>query len=412
MFGGVAMPYMLSHCIFGRSHQEVLLNFTTHFSFSIKAQNNVTPADGFAFFIASLQYHIPNVADGSGIGLAAENLVKDSTENLFVAVEFDTFHNIEWDPENDHVGININSLVSNATVTWDSSVMDGKMMDAWINYKSSSKIYMFPSQDLEVAGNKKGNINTGLAVGFTVGSCISIGGLCLIFLFLKKMNEGVKDELLGIQSMNNEFEPVTALQEPRRKLSLNWFKQPITLQTDRSLEREGLVLFTGDFLKDLNSEVAVKRISTTSRQGIKEYASEVMVSSRLRQRSLVQLIGWCHEKKDLLLVYEYMPNGSLDSHLFKGERLLTRTERYKIVQGLASSLHYLHFECEPCVLHRDIKASNVLLYSSFNAKLGDFGLARIVDLGKALQSTKLGRTFGYMAPEYASTGRASQETDV
>ncbi|XWS39801.1 hypothetical protein CRYUN_Cryun18bG0085600 [Craigia yunnanensis] len=107
-----------------------------------------------------------------------------------------------------------------------------------------------------------------------------------------------------------------------------------------------------------------------------------------------------------------MSNGSLDSHLFHGERLLTWTKRYTIAQGLASSLHYLHFECEPCVVHRDIKASNVLLDSSFNTKLGDFGLARIVAHEKALQSTKIGGTFGYMVPEYVSTGRASQEIDV
>ena len=87
--------------------------------------------------MASLQYQILDVANGSGIGLANGEQVKDSTENPFVAVEFDTFHN-DWDPENDHVGIDINSLASSATVTWYSSVMDGKMMDAWINYDYDS----------------------------------------------------------------------------------------------------------------------------------------------------------------------------------------------------------------------------------------------------------------------------------
>ncbi|KAE8698554.1 hypothetical protein F3Y22_tig00110597pilonHSYRG00393 [Hibiscus syriacus] len=94
------------------------------------------------------------------------------------------------------------------------------------------------------------------------------------------------------------------------------------------------------------------------------------------------------------------------------KRCLTWTERYKIAQGLAYSLHYLHFECEPCVLHRDIKASNVLLDSDLIAKLGDIGLARIVSHEKALQSTKIGGTFGCMALEYALTDRASQQADV
>ncbi|OMO85278.1 hypothetical protein CCACVL1_10296 [Corchorus capsularis] len=445
-----------------------LADFTTHFSFSINAHNNVTHADGLAFFIASLQYRVPDVADGSGIGLAAGNYIINSTENPFVTVEFDTYHNF-WDPDNDHVGININSLVSSKTVTWYSSVMDGKIMDAWIDYNSSSKllnvsftgfqdnatiqqnihyevdfrdylsewanfgfssatgIYFelhtihswYFSSNLQITGNttskkshtegKKGKINIGLVVGFTVGPCVLLGGLFLIFLLLKKRNKGKKEELFGVESMDFEFEKITGA---KKKTLAELVQATNNFAEGQKLGEGGFGEVYRGFLKDLNSEVAVKKISNTSRQGIKEYASEVMVTSRLRHKNLVQLVGWCHEKKELLLVYEYMSNRSLDYHLFKGERLLTWKERYKIAQDLASGLHYLHFECEPCVLHRDIKPSNVLLGSSFNAKFGDFGLARIVVHEKSFESTKCGGTFGYMAPEYASTGRASQETDV
>ncbi|KAF7809414.1 L-type lectin-domain containing receptor kinase IX.1 [Senna tora] len=108
-----------------------------------------------------------------------------------------------------------------------------------------------------------------------------------------------------------------------------------------------------------------------------------------------------------------MPNGSLDAHLFgKKCPLLPWNVRYKIVLGLASGLLYLHEEWQQCVVHRDIKSSNVMLDSSFNVKLGDFGLAKLMDHEVGPQTTGLAGTVGYMAPEYVSTGRASKESDV
>ncbi|KAJ0532141.1 putative protein kinase RLK-Pelle-L-LEC family [Helianthus annuus] len=123
-------------------------------------------------------------------------------------------------------------------------------------------------------------------------------------------------------------------------------------------------------------------------------------------------MGWCHEKGNLLLVYQYMENGSLDSHLFQEKSLLTWGARYKIVNGLASALLYLHEEWEQCVLHRDIKSSNVMLDLNFNAKLGDFGLATLVDHEKGAQTKKLDGTLGYMVPECVVTGKATKESDV
>ncbi|KAI8532467.1 hypothetical protein RHMOL_Rhmol11G0216600 [Rhododendron molle] len=154
------------------------------------------------------------------------------------------------------------------------------------------------------------------------------------------------------------------------------------------------------FLSELNSHIAVKRISKGSKQRIKEYAMEVMIISRLRHRNLAQLIGWWHEKKKLLLVYEFIENGNLDFHLFKRKSLLTWGTKYKIAQGLASALLYLHEEWEQCVVHRDIKLSNVMLDSNFNAKFGDFGLARLVDHAKGSQTSVLAGTLGYLRPEY------------
>ncbi|KAG6488376.1 L-type lectin-domain containing receptor kinase IX.1-like [Zingiber officinale] len=168
-------------------------------------------------------------------------------------------------------------------------------------------------------------------------------------------------------------------------------------------------------LSSSKQQVAVKKISSNSKQGIKEYLSEIKIISRLRHRNLVQLVGWCHERSEFILVYEFLPNRSLDWHLFpmkKNSCSLTWEVRYSIALGLASALLYLHEEADQCVVHRDVKSSNVMLDSDFNAKLGDFGLARLVDREVGLKSTAVAGTFGYLAPECFATGKASKESDV
>jgi len=166
------------------------------------------------------------------------------------------------------------------------------------------------------------------------------------------------------------------------------------------------------FLADQNMEIAVKRMSSSSNQGKKDYISEVKTVSRLRHQNLVQLVGWSQKRDSFLLVFEYMSNGSLDYHLFRKKSHLSWPVRYKIANGLAARLLYLHEEWEQCVVHRDIKSSNVMLDSNFNAKLGDFGLAKLVDHGLRSQTTALAGTMDYMAPECFTTSKASKESDV
>ncbi|XP_057832841.1 L-type lectin-domain containing receptor kinase IX.1-like [Cryptomeria japonica] len=171
-------------------------------------------------------------------------------------------------------------------------------------------------------------------------------------------------------------------------------------------------------LAQTNEIVAVKRISEGSRQGIKEFISEVSIVSRLRHRNLVQLLGWCHEQDQLLLVYEYMSNGSLDRHIFpkRGEEeerhVLQWSIRYKIACEMASALLYLHEEWDECVVHRDVKSSNVLLDSNFSAKIGDFGLARMLMHERLHQTTRAAGTLGYLAPECVASGKTSPQSDV
>ncbi|KAJ1266293.1 hypothetical protein BS78_08G140000 [Paspalum vaginatum] len=184
---------------------------------------------------------------------------------------------------------------------------------------------------------------------------------------------------------------------------------------DRRLGSGGFgSVYRGFLTDDGNRAVAVKKVSQTSRQGWKEFVSEVRIISRLRHRNLVQLIGWCHGGGDeLLLVYELMPNGSLDDHIHRlVDSNLTWAVRYRIAVGVGAALLYLHEDAEQRVVHRDVKPSNVMLDAWFNAKLGDFGLARLIDDGRWSYTTGVAGTFGYMDPEYVFAGRASVESDV
>lgn len=161
------------------------------------------------------------------------------------------------------------------------------------------------------------------------------------------------------------------------------------------------------------TEVAVKKISRNSIQGMREFAAEIESLGRLRHKHLVNLQGWCKRKRDLLLVYDYIPNGSLDSLLFDNENfVLSWEQRFNIIKGIAAGLLYLHEEWEQVVIHRDVKSGNVLIDADMNARLGDFGLARLFDHGKISHTTNVVGTIGYIAPELARTGKASCSTDV
>jgi serine/threonine protein kinase len=162
------------------------------------------------------------------------------------------------------------------------------------------------------------------------------------------------------------------------------------------------------------SEVAVKKIMRSSTRGTREFAAEIESLGRLRHKNLVNLQGWCKHKNDLLIVYDYVPNGSLDSLVFKpkNNRVLPWDKRFNILKGVAWGLLYLHEEWEQVVIHRDVKASNVLIDAEMNARLGDFGLARLYDHEKVSHTTNVVGTIGYIAPELARTGKVSTSSDV
>lgn len=160
-------------------------------------------------------------------------------------------------------------------------------------------------------------------------------------------------------------------------------------------------------------EVAVKQLKAGSRQGEREFHAEIETISRVHHKHLVLLVGYCTTDDKMLLVYEFVPNNTLEFHLHgKGRPVMSWPTRLKIALGSAKGLAYLHEDCHPKIIHRDIKAANILLDFDFETKVADFGLARFSPDDNTHVSTRVMGTFGYLAPEYASTGKLTDKSDV
>ncbi|KAJ9177468.1 hypothetical protein P3X46_012684 [Hevea brasiliensis] len=440
-----------------------LSDFSTHFSFIIDTQGRSSYGHGLVFFLAPVGFQIPPNSAGGFLGLFNTS-TSDSSQNKIVTVEFDSFPNPEWDPPVEHVGINNNSIASAVFTPWNASFHSGDTADAWIAYNATTKnlsvfwtyqttsnplenstlsytidlTKVLPEQvtigfsaatgqngerhtlqswefssSLDIKGKHgNGSKKTKIIVGVSVSGCLLIAGVILALLISrgrKRIMRRRKAEATGIASINEDLERGAG---PRRFSYEDLVSATNNFSDDRKLGQGGFGAVYKGYLNDIDMAIAVKKFSRGSKQGRKEYITEVKTISQLRHRNLVQLIGWSHDRGEFLLVYEFMPNGSLDFHLFGKRSHLTWAVRYKISLGLASALLYLHEEWEQCVVHRDVKSSNVMLDSSFNVKLGDFGLARLMDHELGPQTTGLAGTLGYLAPEYISTGRASKYSDV
>ncbi|XP_021285041.1 probable serine/threonine-protein kinase PBL21 [Herrania umbratica] len=162
--------------------------------------------------------------------------------------------------------------------------------------------------------------------------------------------------------------------------------------------------------------VAVKQLNHDGLQGYQEFIVEVLMLSLLHHVNLVTLIGYCTAGDQRLLVYEYMPMGSLEDHLFDlepGQEPLSWNKRIKIAVGAARGLEYLHCKANPPVIYRDLKSANILLDNDFNPKLSDFGLAKLGPVGDNTHvSTRVMGTYGYCAPEYAMSGKLTHKSDI
>ncbi|GAB2301112.1 hypothetical protein Dimus_035145 [Dionaea muscipula] len=236
---------------------------------------------------------------------------------------------------------------------------------------------------------------------------ITIG---IIFFIRRKARRRHHDHELNAQSVGIDFTNIESLRYDFRTLQ----SATNNFSDDNKLGEGG---FGGVYKGILPNghEIAVKRLSRSSKQGAEEFKNEVLVVAKLQHRNLVKLLGFCLAGEEKLLVYEFVPNKSLNFLLFDPERQpqLDWSTRYKIINGIARGMLYLHEDSRLKIIHRDLKASNVLLDTDMNPKIADFGMARIFGADQTQEHTrKVAGTWGYMAPEYLARGQFSVKSDV
>ncbi|CAM6039499.1 unnamed protein product [Sphagnum compactum] len=436
-------------------------SFQSVFGFSIQSLTGVAAGDGLAFIIVPDDSSIGSY--GGWLGVLNTTTLGNPSSRTF-AVEFDTYDNPKFqDLNSNHVGIDIDTMVSSVSVdAWAGAginLSEGANLTAWIDYDAGMKLLEVrlvqnslqkPSSPLlnatvdfsqlfdeymyvgfSAATGSLVEVHTVYSWNFTAtglppvevlvtGFGIGVGGLLTLSLAVG-LCVVVQRKLLRRMELCSALAPSyydhdsgSGLISGPRKFT---YKELSVATKDFSSQRLLGMGGSGSVYKgvmpDDGAMVAVKCISGDSK-GKKEFLVELSIISKLRHRNLVPLQGWCHGKGQLLLVYDYMPNGSLDKLLFANpeECVLCWERRSKIVIGIAAALTYLHEECEQRVLHRDVKASNVMLDASFNARLGDFGLARLSEHNKSPETTEIVGTFGYMAPESTRVGTLTEKSDA
>ncbi|XP_021757278.1 L-type lectin-domain containing receptor kinase S.4-like [Chenopodium quinoa] len=446
------------------------VSFSTIFAFALVPQFQTLGGHGFAFTLAPSK-DLPGALPSQYLGLLNSSDNGNLTNHIF-AVEFDEVQDFEFKDINDnHVGININSMISNASASaayyvdgnstaQNITMKSGETILCWIDYDSgnhqlnvslslssekpkrsllsydvdlssyldefmyvgfSGSTGLLASSHYILGWSFKVNgqatpldlsslpklprvkkTNFGLILGVSIGSVVAffvLIGLAAYMVWLYKNRDVIESWELDVGPHRFPY------QELRK--ATRGFKDKMLLGFG------GFGRVYKGVLPNSNTEVAVKRISHDSRQGLPEFVAEIASIGRLRHRNLVQLLGWCRRKGDLILVYDYMPNGSLDKYLFADHiMVLSWVQRFNIIKGVASGLCYLHEGWEQTVIHRDIKAGNVLLDADFNGRLGDFGLAKLYEHGTDPSTTRVVGTLGYLAPELTRTGRPTTSSDV
>ncbi|KAG6549390.1 hypothetical protein Mapa_009109 [Marchantia paleacea] len=259
-----------------------------------------------------------------------------------------------------------------------------------------------------------------LIAGVSVGAMLLLSILPLLFLVLRQKKSNRPDDQSDDEGGDMPALSLDGVDLGHPRDGLQFSYKQLSIATDQF--REESKLGQGGFgsvyrgqMPETGQLVAVKRVSADSNQGVKEFVTEVSIISQIRHRNIVKLLGWCNNRGKFLLVYELMPNGSLDKVLFhpaNQESVVPWKLRFKIISGSADALYYLHEGWRQQVIHRDFKSSNIMLDQDFNAMLGDFGLARMVDHSQNPATTLVAGTYGYIAPEVPSSGKFTDKTDV
>ncbi|XP_028793476.1 receptor-like serine/threonine-protein kinase SD1-7 [Neltuma alba] len=232
----------------------------------------------------------------------------------------------------------------------------------------------------------------------------------------RKTRDEVAEEELELDSPTNKERHAEDGEQP----SLSFFSIKTIMTATNNFSNENQ-LGQGGFgsvykgLLDNGLDIAVKRLSQGSRQGTQEFKNEIKVIGRLQHRNLVKLLGYCIHKGERMLIYEYLPNKSLDFFLFDSNHRMSLDwdTRFHIIFGIARGLLYLHQDSRLKIIHRDLKASNVLLDATMNPKISDFGMARIFGEDQLEAKTRqIVGTYGYMSPEYVMIGQYSVKSDA
>uniref|UniRef100_A0A6N2LGT4 non-specific serine/threonine protein kinase n=1 Tax=Salix viminalis TaxID=40686 RepID=A0A6N2LGT4_SALVM len=273
-----------------------------------------------------------------------------------------------------------------------------------------------PYKDVIVTAQKSNKISTGALVGIVLGAiaaAVTLSALVsLLILRARLRNYPVISKRRRKSKAALKIEGVKDFSYAEMALATNKFN------SSSQVGRGGYGKVYKGILAD-GRTVAIKRAEEGSLQGEKEFLTEIELLSRLHHRNLVSLLGYCDEQGEQMLVYEFMPNGTLRDHLsVKGKETLSFAKRMKIAVASAKGILYLHTEADPPIFHRDIKASNILLDSRYNAKVADFGLSRLApvpDLEGSVPdhiSTVVKGTPGYLDPEYFLTHKLTDKSDV
>ncbi|KAF5770923.1 putative protein kinase RLK-Pelle-L-LEC family [Helianthus annuus] len=445
------------------------LSFSTSFVFAILPEYKKLGGHGLAFAISPSK-ELAGAQPNQYLGLL--NITNNgNTSNHLFAIEFDTVQDLEFgDIDNNHVGVNINSMLSKNTTTagyyvgstkHDLNLKSGKKIQAWVDYDGSKhelNVTISPSSSkpimpiLSVRVDLSPVLQDEMYVGFSASTGVLASSH---FIFGWSFNMSGKAQSFDIDKLpsipggkNNhtrfiiisvsvgvflalgilvvavvfvvkKLKNVDEIEEWELDVGPHRYSYKELKKATKGFKKEGLLGFGGfgsvykGVLPKSRTLVAVKRISNEAQQGMRAFVSEINTIGRLRHRNLVQLLGWCRKKGDLLLVYDYMANGSLDKYIYDNPRVvLTWEQRFKIIKDVSRGLLYLHEEWEQTVLHRDIKAGNVLLDSELNGRLGDFGLAKLCEHGSNPSTTKVVGTLGYLAPELTRTGKPTTNSDV
>ncbi|CAO2149477.1 unnamed protein product [Urochloa humidicola] len=437
-----------------------MASFSTCFTFEIVPVEPAYPGDGMAFFLSG--YPSTLGAGGGYLGLYSDDNAP------FVAVEFDTHQN-DWDPDNRHIGIDIDFLQSGNTTTLPNNLTLKGTMSATITFDSitgmlvaSLLFHDHPSIEPVVVSHKlrdpKSLLPRDVAVGFSgstgthvehhhiltwsfnstfsaptppkghrniilviaVVAPILALFICGIvsFKYIKRNRKGRGSQGNGRMNVKDEDEALASVVRRNSEFTVYDFLQVLEATDNFSEENK---LGQGGFgpvykgrLHD-GLEIAVKRLASRSGQGFREFKNEIELIAKLQHTNLVRLLGCCFQGDERLLIYEYMPNKSLDFYIFDEiqRALLDWNKRLAIIEGISQGILYLHKHSRLRVIHRDLKASNILLDHDMNPKISDFGLAKIFSLTDTEGNTKrIVGTYGYMAPEYASEGLFSIKSDV